>query len=139
MVFSEAKAWLVTNLAVILGVALVLIGLYAAWLHYVMVPRLESKAEAAEAVGRVHEANSRTCQAANLAMQGAVDRQTASIKALADAGALNQAEVAALLARLSTGLGGATAALRAFRPDPSKSDCANAVEELRLFKIERGR
>lgn len=139
MDITGIKTWLLTNLAMILGVALVLIGLYASWLHFVTVPRLEGRVASAEAASKVWEANFGSCQTANAAMVGAVERQTASIQTLAEQGQANQSEVAAILLGLSRSTAGVRAQLRAFTPDPSKTDCENAAAELKKFKIERGR
>lgn len=139
MVLSEAKAWFLGHVVMILGVVLVLTGLYASWLHFVTVPRLDAKVKSAEAASKVWEANYASCTTANAALASSVDRQTASIRELAAQGAMNQAEVAGLLLNLGKSTAGVKTALKAFKPDPKKSDCENAQAELNLFKIERGR
>ena len=80
---DEAKTWFLTNLVMILGVALALTAIYAGWLHFVTVPAAEQKAKVAEANVETWKANTTACTVANGALAAAVDRSNATIAQLA--------------------------------------------------------
>lgn len=136
---QELKSWLLANLVLILGVVLVLIGTYAAWLHFVTVPRLELRVTAAEGNARTWEANTKTCQVANGGLAGAIDRQNLAIAALAVSGSKDKADAAKVLRELQMLFGGIRGTLDAYKPDPAKTDCQNAAAEVAGFRAERGR
>lgn len=139
MVMSEVKAWFLANLVMILGVVLALTAGYAAWLHFVTVPRLELKLTAAEANSKIWEANTKTCTVANSGLAEAIERQNAAIEAMRKAGIRTQGEVKAALLGLQNATAGVEGKLAAFTPDPNKTDCQNAMAELQAFRKERGR
>ena len=138
-VWSEVKAWFLANLAMILGVALVLTGLYVSWLRFVEIPALKVAASVAIAQKATAEANTSACLAANQAFANTTATQSESIKQLASLGALTRADVAKVLKSLGPAFENVARELAAYKPDKAKTDCENAYVELAKFRGERGR
>lgn len=124
---------------VVLLVVLGLTGTYAGWLHFVTVPVLRADAKEATANAAIWESNTKTCEGANKGFVASIDKQNAAIEALALLFKTDQAELRGILAKLGVTLRGVPTALAAYKPDPRKSDCENAKNELALFKQERSK
>jgi glutamine synthetase adenylyltransferase len=135
---AEAKAWFLMHLVVILGGALALTALYAGWLHFVTVPSAELKAKVAEANVETWKANTTACTVANSALASAIDRSNAVVAQLAKDTKLTKEQVSALLTELHKTWASVKETLAGYQPDKTKSDCENAMTQLKEFRRERG-
>ncbi len=126
-------------IVIALGVVLVLTGGFAAWEHFVTIPRLEAKKDAAEANERAAVANTHAAVTANESLTGAVNRCNASIETVRAAAQANTDALSPILRQLGLIGKGVNAQLAAFTPDAKKSDCDNAKAEVAKFKAQRAK
>ncbi len=135
--FSEVKSTVLGAAVLTLGAALVLTGGYAAWGHFVTIPRAEARADMAEEKANAAIANTHTCIAANAGLTNSIDHCNGSIDELKTAAAANQKQLDPILKQLGLIGKDVKTQLASYRPDPKKSDCENAKAELQLFKADR--
>lgn len=139
MIFGEIKAWFLTNAVVILGGALVLTAGYTTVLHFVIVPYHKNLAEAHRLSAERWQLTVESAQAANTEIASAVDRCNAKVDELKLAGDENATTIGAILRSLGALNKNTKDALKAYKPDPTKSACENAMLEVEQLRKDRGR
>lgn len=136
---GEAKAWILGHAVMLLGAALAVVSLYAAYLHFVRVPMVVNAQHAAELQRDQNALLVKDAALTNQKMADAAKICSDSVQELADSGAVTAVDVQKILQQIR-GIGKQNKeALAAYRPDPNKTACENATDELTKFKARRGR
>lgn len=108
-------------------------GGFILWQNLITIPRLETEV----ANGRIHEANAKTCFKANDNIAKSLDKTAKVVDGMHKDFLSSRGETAKALGAMATITADVEAKLKAFKPDPTKSDCENAMAELQIFRQEQ--